>query len=112
MSTRKGEYNEFNLIENLTTNGDHSRPGTTHMTLQGEHALAFYGAFNGATLSIVFFTETAGGTLEEMPVSADWTFTAAPEVSAFNFPKDMPFVVRVTGAGASTDISINAHAIL
>lgn len=112
MSTRKGEYNEFNLIENLTANGDYSRPGTTHMTLQGEHALAFYGTFDGATVSIVFFTETSTGTLEEMPVSADWTFTAAPEPSAFNFPKDMPFVVRVTAAGASTDVSINAHQLV
>ena len=111
MSTRKGEYKEFNLIEGITTNGDHSRSGN-YMTLQGEHALAIYGTFDGATVSFVFFTEKSDGGFEELPVSADWTFTSAPEIQGYSFPQHMPFVVRVADAGAGTDISINAHAIV
>jgi hypothetical protein len=105
----QGKYGELNIVENLTANGDY--PAGEYLTLQGDNAIAIYGTFNGATLSFVFFTEKADESLAEMPVSTDFTFTAAPELQRFSFPAHAPFKIRIASAGGSTDLSVNLHEV-
>jgi len=105
----QGKYGELNVAENLTANGDY--PADSYLTLQGDRAIAIYGAFDGATLSFVFFTEKSDETLFELPVSTDFTFTSVPDLQRFSFPAQTPFKIRVSDAGASTDLSVNLHAV-
>lgn len=105
----QGKYKEINLIENATANGDF--PADDYKVLSGEYSLAIYGTFDGATVQIVFFSEKSDGSLQELPTSTDFQFTDFPEPQRFTFPRWMPFKVRVSGAGASTALSVNAHEI-
>lgn len=110
MSAIQGNHKELNLVENMTANADY--PTESYLSLSGDHAIAIYGTFDTATLQFVFFTEKANGDLEEMPSSADFQFTAVPELQRFSFPKDAPFKIRVSSVGASTDLSVNAHKLI
>lgn len=110
MSTVQGVYKELNLVESVTADGDY--PSTGYFTHQGDGAIAIYGTFDGASIAFVFFTEKPNGDLAEMPVSTDWTFSAAHEATRFSFPSDMPYKIRVSTAGASTDVGVNLHKVL
>jgi len=102
---RLSKYATLNVINSVTANGDY--PAGAYLTMADDRAIAIYGAFDGATLSFVFFTEQVDETLSELPVSTDFTFTSIPELQRFSFPESCPFKVRISGAGASTDLSVN-----
>jgi len=106
----QGSYKELNAIEGVTTNGDY--PSGRYLSVSGDHAIAVFGTFDTATLEFVFFTEDSNGDLVELPTSTDFTFTSAPELQRFSFPKDAPFKVRVSSVGASTNLSVNLHKLI
>lgn len=99
-------YKHIRLANNLTANGDYP---SVPVDLSGERSIAIYGNFDGCTLQIVLFTEDETGTLQELPISADLTYTAAEAPSRYNFPEGMPAKVRITAAGLATDVSVNLH---
>lgn len=105
----QGAYKEINLVEDMTTNGDY--PSDSYLTMNGDYSIAVYGTFDTATLQFVFFTENSAGALVEMPTSTDFAFTTAPEAQRFSFPNQMPFKIRISSAGASTDLSVNVHSL-
>lgn len=109
MSGISGNYKELNIVENITANGDY--PTDQYLKYGGEAAIAMYGAIDTATVEFVFFTEKSDETLEEIGTPTDFSFTEFPLPAAYSFPDDMPFKIRVSSAGASTDVSINLHRV-
>lgn len=99
-------YDNDKLVQNATANGDYP---ADPVNVKGYRSIAIYGTFDGATVEFVFHTEDSTGTLQELPVSTDLTYTAAEAPSKYHFPSGMPVKVRVSSAGVSTDISINLH---
>lgn len=98
-------YRLDTLAQNITSNGDYPN---NPVLVQGDRSIALYGTFDGATVELVLHTEGPNGVVE-LPVSTDLTFTAAEAPSKYSFPEGMPVLVRVSNAGASTDISVNLH---
>jgi hypothetical protein len=93
------------VVEGITGNGDYNAPPLT-----GAYALAFYGDFGAATVSLVGKTVDSGDVEHEVGLSSDWTFSGSlPGLESFTFPYGMEFVVRVTGADGSTNFGINAY---
>ena len=99
-------YKREVLVTNLTADGDYP---ASPVSVSGDKSIAIYGTFDGATVEIIMHTEDKEGTLQELPVSTDLTYTAAEAPQYYKFPDGMPIKVRVSSAGASTDISINLH---
>jgi len=109
MSSVAGKFKDPYLVEGATADGDY--PSQLYTTLDGDHVIGIYGTFDTATLAFVFFNERPDGTFVEMPISTDFTFTSAPDAQRFSFPKNMPFVVRVSSVGATTDLSVNVYQV-
>ena len=109
MSSISGRFKNPYLVENATANGDY--PSELYTTLDGDYVIGIYGEFDTATLEFVFFNERPDGTFVEMPISTDFTFTGVPSAQRFSFPKHMPFRVRVSSVGASTDLSVNVYQV-
>lgn len=99
-------YKNITLAENVTANGDYP---ADPVLIEGEKSIAMYGTFDTATVEIVLFTQRPDGTLEELPISTDLTYTEAEAPSVYTFPKGMPAKVRVSSVGVSTNISVNIH---
>lgn len=104
----RGRYQEANVVSNLTANGDYP---ANHILIGGARSIALYGTFDGAVLQIVLFTERPDGTLEELPISTDLTYTAAEAPAVYQFPQDMPAKIRIGSAGLNTDVSVNIHRV-
>ena len=109
MSGISGKYKELKIVENITANGDY--PAGRYLNYGGEAAIAMYGTMDTATVEFVFFTEKSDETLHEIGTPADFSFTEFPLPAAYSFPDQMPFKIRVSSVGASTDISINLHRV-
>lgn len=100
-------YKRDVLVENITADGDY--PSGYSVEVTGDRSIAMYGTFDGATVQFIFHTEDSDGNLQELPALTDLTYTAAEGPHFYRFPEGMPVKVRVSGSGASTDISINLH---
>lgn len=109
MSGISGNYKELDVVENITSDGDY--PVGRYINYRGDAAIAMYGDIGTATVSFVFFTEKSDGSLVEVGTPADFSFTSFPLPASYSFPDQMPFKIRVSGADASTDISINLHRV-
>ena len=109
MSSVSGRFKDPYLLENATANADY--PAEGHTNLSGDYTIAIYGTFDTATLAFVFFIDHPDGSFTEMPIDTDFTFTDFPDAERFSFPVDMPFRIRVSSVGASTDLSVNVYKV-
>jgi len=103
------KYVETNLVHGVTADGTYPDAQSDPLLIKGEVILGFYGDLGGATVKIVFETETPNFTLEPLPESEEWTFTEKPGAERYRFSGSLPFRFVVTGATASTNFGVNLH---
>ena len=84
---------------------------TNHGGLSGSGVIAIAGTFDGATVKIIFKTRNSAGEFVEMPETTALTFTSAPEPAVTRFPLLAPVIVRVSGAGAGTNLRVAVHRV-
>jgi len=100
------------LVENMTADGDYP---STPIKSRGRKAFAFTGAFDTATVDIVFFTPDGAGGFTELISTSSTQYqitSSSPLPETFNIPKELRFKFRVSGSGTGTDLSVNAHDVV